>query len=53
MIPSILIIAIASLIAQAQHYKHSKVQASDSGKSDLDDLRAKVEALRVAQGFKR
>lgn len=49
----VLIICVASLIAQKQHHEFISSKKTEIGKSELEDLKTKVEALRAAQGFKR
>lgn len=49
----VLIIAIAGLIAQYQHYAFLKTKKSDATKGEIEELKTAVAALKTAQGFKR
>lgn len=50
---SVLILCSCALAAQWQHYAFMKSRKTEVGKSELEELKSQVQALRVAQGFKR
>ena len=50
---SVLIIAIAGLVAQYQHYAFLKTRKADASRTEIEELKTAVAALKTAQGFKR